>query len=160
MTPSLMATKIQATFRGFQSRKFLKILITLPIHQQRIIAEDYHYNITFANFLVNKFQKFIDKKLVLWYAQEKPSQYQLDKGEFGQPIVEALKYGILHSSKKEKKEYRHMFRLKKKYNFLLRSNFDYRKPRYNVYYGLATKPFINIEWVLDILENNYAYIVI
>ena len=160
MTPSLMATIIQATFRGFQSRKFIKILITLPIHQQRILVEDYHYNITFANFLVNKFEKFINKKLVLWYAQEKPSQYQIDKEELGQPIVEALKYGILHSSKKDKKEYRHIFRLKKKYNFLLRSNSDYRKPRYNVYYVLATKPFINIEWIFDILENYYAYIVI
>lgn len=154
-----MATKIQATFRGFQIRKFMKYFITLPVYKQRIIAEDYKYNITFANFLVNKFEKFINKKLVLWYAQEKPSQCQLDKGEFGQPIVEALKYGIIHSSNKEKKEYRHMFRLKKKYNLLLRSNSDYRKPRYNVYYGIANKPFINIEWILDILENNYAYIV-
>lgn len=161
MTPSNMATKIQATFRAYQTRKFMKSFITLPKHQQKIIAEDYLYNITFANLLVNKFEKFINRKLVLWYAQDKPSQCQIDNAEFGQPIVEVLKNGIINSTKKDKKEYRHIFRLKNKYNFLLRYNSDYRKPRYNVYYGIATnKPFINIEWILEILENEYANIVI
>ncbi len=84
--------------------------------------------------------------MVLWYAQDKPSQCQIDNAEFGQPIVEVLKNGIINSTKKDKKEYRHIFRLKNKYNFLLRYNSDYRKTRYNVYYGIANnKPFINIE---------------